>query len=119
MKLAKTLRLVYMLPVSGLGVLWPFSTALAQTGRYHDWNMMPGMMGHWGFGWYGGIFTIAFWIVILVGLIFLVKWLIQSTGRDRTGDGKSDRALEILRERYAQGEIDKDEFAARKNDLTG
>lgn len=108
-----------MPPLLGLWLLWPLDGALAQTGRYHDWHMMPGMMDHWGFGWYGGVFTIAFWILVLVGLVFVVKWLIQSTGRDKTVEGKTDRALEILRERYARGEIDGEEFETRKKDLGG
>jgi len=44
----------------------------------------------------------------------LVKWLVGGKGDSRTG---GDRALDILRERYARGEIDKDEFDTRKRDL--
>ena len=51
-----------------------------------------------------------FWILILVGLVFFIKWLIQSTG--------SNRALEILKERYARGEIDQVEFKTMKMNLS-
>jgi len=81
--------------------------------------MGPGMMGGWGMGWFGGIFMIAFWILILVGLIFLIRWLIQSNSRTRAiGNGES-RAVDILKERYARGEIDKDEFDSKRKDLLG
>lgn len=53
---------------------------------------------------------IVFWILILVDLVFFIKWLIQSTG--------SNRALEILKERYARGEIDQVEFETMKMNLS-
>jgi len=77
------------------------------------------MMGGYGMGWFGGILMIVFWILILVGLIFLIKWLIQSTSRDRTTGSGGNRALEILKERYAKSEIDKEEFESKKKDLSG
>jgi putative membrane protein len=92
--------------------------ALAQWGRYYDdWHMGPGMMGSWGMGWFGGIFMIVFWILILVGLVLVIKWLIQSTGRSKAGEPAGHRALDILKERYARGEIDKAQFEAMKRDL--
>lgn len=119
MNFNKKLWFIFMLSILSLSIFWPIGGALAQTGNYHDWHMGPGMMGHWGFGWYGGIFTMAFWVLILVGLIFLVKWLVQSSGRDNTTKGNTDRALEILKERYAMGEIEKEEFEIKKKDLSG
>jgi putative membrane protein len=104
-------------------VLWvlgifPLSAAFAQEGRYQGWNMGPGMMGGWGMGWFGGIFMIVFWILILVGLVMLIKWLFQSTSRGRNNGQSGLRALEILKERYARGEIDKTQFENMKRDLT-
>ncbi|UCD83033.1 MAG: SHOCT domain-containing protein [Desulfobacterales bacterium] len=80
--------------------------------------MGPGMMGGWGMGWFGGIIMIIFWILILVALVFLIKWLVQSTSRNQAGPAGGNRALEILKERYARGEIDKAEFEAMKTDLS-
>ncbi len=61
---------------------------------------------------------IIFWILILVGLVFFIKWLVQNTGRSQTGVDDGNRALEILKERYARGEIDKAEFETMKTDLS-
>ena len=60
---------------------FPLSMALAQQGRYQDWHMAPGMMGGWGMGWFGGIFMIVFWILILVCLVFVIRWLVQATAK--------------------------------------
>lgn len=97
--------------------LYPIAAAFAQQGRYGGWGVGPGMMGGWGMGWFGGIFMIVFWILILVGLVFVIKWLIQSTSKGR-GDGQGgSRAIDILKERYARGEIDKSQFESMKHDL--
>jgi len=65
------------------------------------------------------IFMSVFWILIIVGLVFLVIWLISvSKGEKFNIKGFSgSRALDLLKERYARGEIDKTEFEAKKEDL--
>jgi putative membrane protein len=50
--------------------------------------------------------------------VYFVKWLIHSTGRGRTDVAGGSRALEILQERYARGEIDKANFETMKMDLS-
>ncbi len=85
--------------------------AFAQRG-YGGWGMGPGMVMGWGGGW----LMIAFWVLVLLGLILLIKWLVQMTRGDRDGYRRPD-ALEILRERYARGEIDRMEYMAKKKDL--
>lgn len=46
---------------------------------------------------------------IIAGLLFGIRWLMS-----QSRDGHSDSAIEILRQRYARGEINKDEFDAKK-----
>jgi len=103
--------------VSLISLFSIYSDAIAQQGRPEGWNMGPGMMGGWGMGWFGGIFMILFWILILIGLVFVIKWLIQSTSKARNNGQSGYRALEILKERYARGEIDKVQFEDMKRDL--
>lgn len=89
----------------------------AQEGRYGDWHMGSGMMGGWGFGGGGGIFMMVFWILGIVGLVFLIKWLIQTTTSGNPKTKKNPAALDILKQRYAKGDIDKTEFDAMKKDI--
>ena len=81
------------------------------------WGNMMGWGGGWGSGggWMFGLVHLLWWMLIVVGLVVLARWLLD-TGRRRRGSGR-DRALDILRERFARGEIDKTEFEARKQDL--
>lgn len=68
-----------------------------------------------GFG-FGGGFMIFWWIVIIVAVVALIKWLSASSGRSITS-GREKTALDILNERYAQGEIDDEEYARKKREL--
>jgi len=70
------------------------------------------MFGNQGF--MGGFMWI-FWIIVIVGLVFLIKWIVQ---QNKPGESKSEEnSLEILKKRYAKGEINKDEFEQKKKDL--
>ena len=71
------------------------------------------MMGY-GFG--GGIMIILFWAVIIVFIVWIVK---EVGGRNsERNDPKTNSALNILKERYAKGEINKEEFEQKKKDLS-
>lgn len=77
-----------------------------------------GMMGNYGYGMMGSggmFFGLLFWIVIIVLAYFLIKSLIEQN-KNRSSDGKS--ALDIAKERYAKGEITKEEFEEIKGRLT-
>jgi putative membrane protein len=69
--------------------------------------MQIGMMDGYGMG-YGiiGILWLIFWILIIVGLVLLIKYLWEG-GRSRK---EQESGLEILKKRYARGEISKEEF---------
>lgn len=73
----------------------------------------------WG---YGNMFDLGFggWLMMIIfwgAIIAFVVWAIN--GFRETSRGGSRDALDILRERYAKGEIDKKEFESRKKDLVG
>ena len=74
-----------------------------------------GMGWGWGWGILGAVHMVLWWALLLVGIAVLVKWLLGGTPGG--GRGTGSRALEILEERYARGEIDKEEFEAKKLDL--
>jgi len=95
-----------------------FKVIFAQWRGYGGWHMGPGMMD-WGYGtgWVGMILMAAFWIAVIVGIIFLIRWVVISTGTGARAARSEESALEILKRRYARGEIDKDEFAGKKRDL--
>ena len=74
-----------------------------------DWMYGYGM----GWGLFGFILMIAFWALVILGIVYLVKAL---AGRG-TASLKEETAIDILKKRYAKGEIDAEEFSKRKKDL--
>ncbi len=80
-------------------------------------NNLTNNMMNFGFGPFGGlglIFMILWWVLIIAGIVALIKWL---TSQSRGNHNHEKSLLEILKERYAKGEIDKKEFEERKKDL--
>ncbi len=78
--------------------------------------MQSGMMDGFGSGMmgYGGwILWLIFWILVIIGLALLIKYLLQGGGAKR----EEESALEILKKKYARGEISKEEFEEKKKDL--
>lgn len=71
-----------------------------------------------GIGWaiFGLIMMVAFWAAIIAGIVLLVRWIAGNRGQGQTQGGEPT-ALEILKRRYARGEISKEEFEAKKKDL--
>ena len=75
--------------------------------------MGPGMMGGFGMGWMS-----IFWIVVLGLIIWAVVAASRGTGQSGGSDsGRSEASLEILKKRYARGEINKAEYEEKMKDL--
>lgn len=106
---------VLVILVIGAGLLAPFDWG---RGYGYGWGGMmgPWMMGGWGFPFLGGIVMLLFWGLVIAGIV----WLVQSLSRG-AGPGISappaESPLEILKRRYAKGEISKEQFEEMKRDL--
>ena len=71
------------------------------------WNHWPGM----GPGW-GGLIMLLIWVAAVAGAVVLARWLLR-----RDSAPPDDRALTLLNERYARGEIGRDEYLQKRQDL--
>lgn len=71
----------------------------------------------WGnmMGWGGGAFGL--WHLVWWALLVVVVVAVARAAGFGARPGAPDRALEILKERYARGEIDREEFERRRRDL--
>jgi putative membrane protein len=93
-------------------VLWPTAGA-AQDRLEWGWGMHP-MWWMWSAGgMVMMLMMLVFWALVIAAIVVGIRWITRA-GRGVGGD----RALAILRERYARGEIDREEFEARKRDLS-
>jgi putative membrane protein len=66
-----------------------------------------------GWGWIGlgMVHMLLFWVLVILGIVVLARWL---------ASGRTDalpNAMDILKARYAKGEITKDQFEQMKRDL--
>ena len=78
----------------------------------------PGMMwGGYGYSPWWGFATMAFWALIVVAVTLIVIWVVRRPQGPPVLPGGEDRALSVLRERYARGEIGQDEYERMRQTL--
>jgi putative membrane protein len=77
----------------------------------------PGMMG-WGWTPFHGALSLLLLIIVIAAAVAIVRAL---SGRSAPPSGPSRRSpgLNVLEERYAKGEIDRDEYLQKKSDIGG
>ncbi len=84
--------------------------------------MGGGMMGNWNWGSggnpLGGLLTLVFWALLIGGVLVVVLWALGQVRPTNNDAGNQQDALEILKQRYARGEINKEQFEQIKRDLT-
>ena len=83
-------------------------------GYGHDWGMMD--------GWGGGAFGMITWPLVIVALVVGVIWFMRSPshfGAGRLQPPRRSSGLDILEERYARGEINREEFLQKKQEISG
>jgi len=74
-------------------------------------------MGNWGHMmgyWYGGGLM---WLILLALIGVGIYFLVQASKSKSSDSSITETPLEILKKRYARGEIDKEEFEQKKRDL--
>ncbi|KKT21310.1 MAG: hypothetical protein UW04_C0006G0013 [Parcubacteria group bacterium GW2011_GWB1_43_8] len=100
-------------PTGSLGWMPMMSMMWGSGSSSFNNNSTNNMMNFgYGFGIFGWVFMIFWWALIIVGIVYFIKWLVRQSGG---GSGKS--ALDILKERYARGEISKQEFEEKSREI--
>ena len=88
-------------------------------GGFIGWERFGGMMGGFGLAGMGIglVLMVAFWALVIWAIVSFIRWLASTSGPG--GHVSSASPLEILKQRYARGEINKEEFEQKKKDLGG
>lgn len=85
--------------------------------------MMSEMGGMMGSGWMpammaiNAVIVLALTALLVVGVVAGIRWLMRN-GTRRGGGPASDHSLAIARERYARGELNREEFERLREDLS-
>jgi putative membrane protein len=84
------------------------------------WSQEPGSWGmhdrlDWGM-WFGPLFMLAPLALVIIAVVVLIRWL---GGRTAEGGSRGYTRRDILDKRYARGEIDREEYLRRRDDISG
>lgn len=114
-----------------MNMLAPYGTGDSRMGMWGGWsspfnsNQTNNPMMNFGFmpfGWFGWIFMVLWWVLVIAGIVALIKWLAGQSRNGRDQEKPFDPAqgrspLDTLKERYAKGEIDKREFEEKSREI--
>ena len=80
------------------------------------------MMGFWygGLGWIGMVINLIISVALIIGLVFLVIWIVKRSSNNNSArmiNNAGPSAVEITKERYAKGEITREEYQKLLTDL--
>jgi len=73
------------------------------------------MYGWYGMGVYGFILMAVFWVAVIAAMVFLIRGV--TAGSVARVEAPREPALDILKRRYASGEIDRAEYEQKSRDL--
>lgn len=88
----------------------------------HSFGIWPAH-GLWAIGRHGmmgggmGIIMIVFWMVLIAAVVLLLSGVVNGLRGTKQISVDRSSPLEILKQRYARGEIDKDEFEEKRRDI--
>ncbi len=78
----------------------------------------PGMMSRFGFPFFrGGIYMLLFWVLIIIGGVLVFQSLARGNAQSASSVPVHETPLDIVRARYARGEISKEQYEELKRDL--
>lgn len=79
--------------------------------------MMGGCLGGMGWGWLAMIGILLFWVAVVLLVVYAIRGFGQGARTTASGGPAADGALAVLRERYARGEINREEYEERRRAL--
>jgi putative membrane protein len=110
--LVAVLALVFF---SGAGMMTFGGFGMMGSGMMGGYGGMMGGYGHqFGFNPLGALMMLAYWGLVIGGIVLVIVWLARNAGK-ATASGETP--LNILKTRYARGEITKEQFDAMRQDL--
>jgi len=109
---------IWRFPSIALAGVVTATPAFAQGGTERPELLPYGWSMGWGHLVFGHVMMLLYWGALVVLILFVVR-AVQGSWPAPGASSSEDKAVEILRQRFARGEIDKDEFEARKNALSG
>lgn len=109
------LLLVLLLGGAGMMGFGGFGMGPGMMGGYG----MPGFGGQFGFGFnpLGVILSLVFWALIIGGIVLLVLWFVRNPGRTTSTTSAGETPLDLVKARYARGEINKQQYEELRRDL--
>ena len=116
MEIQKLTRRTKTVLALAAALAWLPAQAQAAPDRPELWHY--GQDWGWGHMIFGSVMMLLVWGAIIVGIVMLVRWLSGGQSPVPTSAPARNRALEILQERFARGDIDEAEFEKRKRLLS-